>query len=131
MITKEQVMPLLLKACPSFAERWKVHLLFYKEEELLYIDLGEFADHLIDLYNQALTQEFPAVFSRVEEFYTEGDEYVKEAATMGLLEGIQNIAGNRGLDPEVFLQYLRPKSAKCWKNLNDYWDGKTGRLNGR
>ena len=104
---------------------------YYGEEELLYIDLGEFADHLIDLYNQAQTQEFPAVFSTVEELHTEGDEYVKEAATIGLLEGIQNIAGNRGLDAEVFVQYLKPESAKWWKNLNDFWDGKTGSLKGR
>jgi hypothetical protein len=71
------------------------------------------------------------IFGIIEKLYVEGDEYVKEAATIGLLEGIQNITGNRRLDPEVFVQYLKPESAKWWKKLNDFWDGKTGRLSGR
>lgn len=50
---------------------------------------------------------------------------MKEAATIGLLEGIQNIMGKRRLAPEVFVQYLKPESMKLWKKLNDFWDDKT------
>jgi len=120
-------MPLLLEACPSFAERRKEHRVFCGEAELLYIDLGEFADHLIDLYKQNQKQEFPAIFCAVEELHKEGDDYVREAATIGLLEGVQNIAGNRGLDPEVFVEYLEPESKKWWKKLNDFWNDKMGK----
>lgn len=124
-------MPLFLKACPSFAGRWKEHREYYGEEALLYIGLGEFAEHIIDLYRQGRIQEFLAVFHTVEELYTEGDEYVKEATTNGLLEGIQNIAGHRGLDAEVFVQYLKPETRKWWKKLNDFWEGKTVKLKGK
>ncbi|MEO6725819.1 MAG: hypothetical protein ABIU20_09700 [Blastocatellia bacterium] len=120
-------MPLLLSACPSFAERWKEHRAYYGEEELLYIDLGEFAGHLIDLYKQDQKQEFPAVFCTVENLHIEGDEYVREAATIGLLEGMQNIAGNRGVGPDVFEQYLKPESKKWWGKLNDFWNGDAGK----
>ena len=118
-------MPLLLEACPSFAERWKEHRAFYGDEQLLYIDVGEFAGHLIDLYKQNQKQEFSAIFSTIEKLHIEGDDYVKEVATIGFLEGVQNIAGNSGLDPEVFVEYLKPESIKWWKKLNDFWNGKT------
>ena len=124
MITKEQVMPLFLEACPSFIEKWKEHRAFYEGEDLLYVDLGEFARHLVELYKLNRTDEFPAVFEVIERLHLEGDAYVKEAATIGMLEGIQNVAGNSGVDPEEFSRYLKPESAKWWRQLNDFWDGK-------
>ena len=62
VILKEQVIPLLLNACPSFSERWKEHHALYDDEELLYVDLGEFAHHLIELLKNNQRNEFPAVF---------------------------------------------------------------------
>ena len=123
MITKEQVMPLLLNSCPSFSEKWREHRAFY-DEELLYADLGEFASHLVELQMTHRIEEFPAVFQVVERLHLEDDHYVKEAATIGLLEGIQNVAGNTGVEPEEFLQYLQPESVKWWRQLNDFWNAK-------
>jgi hypothetical protein len=124
MIMKEQVMPLFLKACPSFTEKWKEHRAIYEDEDLLYVDLGEFAHHLVELYKANQTDEFPAVFEIIERLHLEGNAYVKEAATIGMLEGIQNVAGNSGVDPEEFFPYLKPESAKWWRQLNDFWNGK-------
>ena len=125
MITKDQVMPLLLEACPSFSEKLKEHRAFYEDEDLLYVELGEFAHHLVELHKSNQAGEFPAVFEIVERLHLEGDAYVKEAATIGLLEGIQNVAGNSGVDPEEFFPSLKPESAKRRRQLNDFWDGKT------
>jgi hypothetical protein len=69
------------------------------------------------------TEEFPAVFQVVETWHILGDSYVQEAATIGLLEGIQNIAGNEGMDPEAFAPWLLPESQKWWGKLNRFWDG--------
>jgi hypothetical protein len=77
MITKEQVMPLLLNACPSFSKRWEEHRAFYEDEKLLYVDLGEFAHHLVELLKANRTEEFPAVFEIIERMHLEGDHYVK------------------------------------------------------
>ena len=92
---------------------------------MLYVDLGEFAHHLVELHKANQTNEFPAIFEVIERLHLEGDAYVKEAATIGMLEGIQNVAGNSDVNPEEFSQYLKPKSAKWWRSLNDFWDGKT------
>jgi hypothetical protein len=123
-ITKEQVMPLLLEACPSFTRKWEEHRAFYDNEDLLYVDLGEFAHHLVELHKWNQTSEFPAVFNVIERLHLEGDDYVKEAATIGMLEGIQNVAGNLDIDPELFALYLKSESAKRWHQLNDFWGGK-------
>jgi len=124
MITKEQVMLLLLNACPSFSKRWKEHQSFYRDDELLYVDLGEFACHLVELKAANRTEEFQAIFDIIERLLVEGDHYVKEAATIGLLEGIQNVAGNSGVELEQFVKYLKPESAKWWRQVNDFWDAK-------
>ena len=56
--------------------------------------------------------------------HLDGDQYVKEAATIGMLEGIQNVALNSGVEPESFVAYLKPESAKWWRQLNDFWEAK-------
>ena len=117
-------MPLLLEACPSFTEKWREHRAYWGEEQLLYLDLSEFARHLVELQRSNQTNEFLVVFNVVERLHLEGDDFVKEAATIGLLEGIQNIAGNNGVNPEVFVPYLKSNSVKWWRQLNDFWDGK-------
>jgi hypothetical protein len=126
VIEKAQVMPLLLEACPSFRRRWDSYVGDDAYEEgLLYVDLGIFADHLVDLLRRDQTSEFRAVFDMVERLHVEGDPYVKEAATIGLLEGLQNVAGHAGLDPQEFVPWLEPEAARWWAELNDFWDGKS------
>jgi hypothetical protein len=126
IITKEEVMPLLLMACPSFESYWLEYLndsYGPGDEQLLYIDLGEFSQHLVRLYKQENTSEFAAVFEVVELLHIDGDDYVKEAATIGLLESIQNVSGNNQIDPEVFTQYFGTESLNWWRRLNDFWNG--------
>lgn len=123
MITGEQVIPLLLEACPSFRPAWEEHLKKHNEP-LLYVALGGFARHLLELHCGNQTDRFPAICRAIERLQIEGDSYVREAATIGLLEGIQNVWRNDE-DPELFVQYLLPESARWWRSLKDFWDGKS------
>lgn len=118
MISKDQVMPLLMEACPSYR-------LPAEDRELLYVMLGDFAHHLLQLHRQHQVEVFPAIARVIERLHVEGDQYVREATTIGLLEGIQNVWGNEGTDPELFVQHLLPVSVKWWKSLNDFWNGKS------
>jgi hypothetical protein len=117
-ISKDQVMPLLMEACPSYR-------LPSEDRELLYVMLGDFAHHLLQLHRQHRTEAFPAVAEAIERLHVEGDHDVREAATIGLLEGIQNVWSNKGTDPELFVKHLLPESAKWWQSLNDFWSGKS------
>lgn len=87
-------MPLLMEACPSYR-------LPSDDQELLYVTLGDFGRHLLALQRQSRTQEFAAVARAIERLHVEGDHYVREAATIGLLEGILNVWSSEGTDPEL------------------------------
>jgi len=120
-IEQHQVMPMLLNACPSFRETWEASLK-RSDTALLYISLGEFARHLRELYIIDNVNEFPAVATVIENLHVNGTPYVKEAASVGLLENIQNSWRNNGIDPEEFAKFLKPESKKWWKSLNDFWN---------
>jgi hypothetical protein len=124
VITNLQVIPLLLEVCPSFKERYDEHLKD-NDGELLYVALGSFAHHLLELYQQHQTQNFFAVGRVIERLHIEGDHHVREAATIGLLEGIQNVWGNKNVKPDLFLPYLLPESIRWWQSLNNFWSGKS------
>src|SRR5262245_21582 len=105
MIDQQEVIPLLLAASPSFQPAWEEHRREYGEE-LLYVALGAYASHLLSLQQRGQIRDFPAVGHVVERLHLEGSPFVREAATIGLLEAIQNVWSNSGVDPEVFAAHL-------------------------
>jgi hypothetical protein len=126
-ISKSEVMELFLQACPSYKKRWDKYFQENYEsgdEQLLYIDLADFATHFVDLYKNNELSEFPAVFDVIELLHTSGDDFVKEAASIGLLEELQNRLLSNEIKTNVFSQYLKQESLNWWNHLNDFWDGK-------
>lgn len=130
MITPDQVMPLLLKACPSFTDTW----LSIEEENkddsvpagrLLYLDAGDFVRHLAGLKGAGTTDEFNAVFDVIERLVVEGDDYVSNLGVIGFIEGFQmHTVTSFGLDPEIhFRPHLRPISHAWWIRVNRFWAG--------
>ena len=88
--------------------------------------LTVFARHLVSLLQQARTDELPAAFAVVERLHAEGSPDVQEAATIGLLEDVQTLAQNAGIDPSSFEPFLGPISRQWWIQLNEFWAGKIG-----
>jgi hypothetical protein len=125
MIKESQMLPMLVEVCPTFAEKWQEHKEEYKDEEnhLHYIALADFARHLFELERQNQTENFAEIFELIERFNFEGSESVQNAVVVGLLESLQNIAGNNNFDDQVFLKYLRPESLKWWNQVHKFWDG--------
>jgi hypothetical protein len=80
----------------------------------------------VEQLDAGATQNFEAIFDVVERWHCEGDSYTKEAAMNGLLEGIQNISLNRGIDPRRFESWLKPLSKRSWDSLNRAWNGEDG-----
>ncbi len=117
------MIPSLLGACPSFERPWRDYVSspFYDEDSLI-VHLGRFATHLVDLMVRGTVSEFEAVFEVVERLLVDGDIHVRRVITVGLLEGIQNVSGDK-TDPERFVRYPKPESARKWQLLNDAWNG--------
>lgn len=133
MIIKDQVMEMLLISSPSYKNRYDKYIKEnYKpgEERLIYIEVCDFIHHLFDNYLKREVDEFDNIFELIERLHTDGDDPVKELATVGFLEDLQNILLRQNIDLIVFEVYLRPVSRTWWNNLIDFWNGKTGYLGG-
>jgi len=124
MISKDDMIPLMLEACPSFEPKWREFLDSWQEESEppIYLALSDLARHLIDMLARKDTATFPVVFAVVERWHVEGSLYVIEAATVGLLEDLQNTGLHKGTDPEQFRPWLLPESAKWWDKLYAFWE---------
>lgn len=126
MISRDGTVPLLLVACPSYGARW----IDYSssgdfDPDLLYVHLGDFARHVVDLLERSDLSEFTALAGVVERLHVEGDPYVREAATVGLLEGIQNVAGHRAVSTAALEAVLHPETRRWWASLNAFWNTQT------
>lgn len=113
-------MEVLVASCPTFREDWEQHLVEWGNG-VLFVAAGAFAEHLFSLHMAKDESSFPKVTAAIERFHNEGTPAVKELATVGVLEGIQNFWANRGADPEVFGRYFEPESRRRWDNLNASW----------
>ncbi len=115
----------MLAACPSFQPAWNAFVEEWKDEpEGLpqYLALAELARHLIGMLARNETASFPAIFDVVEQWHLQGDSYVREAATIGLLEDLQNTNLHESTKPEEFRVFFGPVSANWWNKLYGFWE---------
>jgi hypothetical protein len=132
VIRREDVLNGLFDACPSFkSSPWcsEYQAEFASEPEPLdYILASAFIRHLVDLHVAGREEEFLAVFRFFETLHLNGDDYVKELATIGFLEDLQNSnLHHSGSSPDDFLTFLGPHSRWWWEELHLSW---TGQLDG-
>jgi hypothetical protein len=113
----------LLQADPSLREKWEIFQEQYRSDgELpLYLALSELARHLIHDLETGNTHRFDAVFDVVERWHIHGDPNVKEAATVGLLEDLQNGHLLCKTSSEDFLPWLRPETLGWWTKVHEFW----------
>ena len=138
MIGRDDVMPMLLEAVPSFSGQWheiEDDPIFLDETtgtRLHYIDVAWFAPHVVGLQRSGATGELISLFEVIELFHIDGDEYVKQLATIGYLEGIQNACSHTtDVGQQEFEPYLGPESRRWWRGLNAFWSGKAPAVQAR
>lgn len=124
------MMQVILTGCPAFLERWQAFQRDWADdpEPPLYIALGDFARHLVLLLERGDIGGLEAAFEAIERLHTEGEHYVREAATIGILEALQNENLHSRTAPRDFERYLRPESRRWWAKLNQFWAGDASAL---
>ncbi|HET7823426.1 MAG TPA: hypothetical protein VFL10_18030 [Ornithinibacter sp.] len=129
MIRAADVMPMLVRACPSFAPTWaslqddEIHL-GQDGTRLTYLDAGEFTRHLVEQFAAGEIDEVRGSFVVIEAMHTDGDEYVRELATIGFLEGVQTAAAHDSrCEPADFEAFLGVESRRWWRGLEAFWSG--------
>lgn len=123
MIDRAHMFDPLLEADPSFAPQWNAFLADWEDERELphYLALSDLAHHLVAQLEAGDTQRFKAVFHVVERWHVEGDRDVREAATIGLLEDLQNAHLYRSARPQDFLKWMGPCSRRFWGKVEAFW----------
>ena len=125
MITKAEIIPLLLKACPGFQPMWQAHLDWWGNEEPGgFNDAAEFALYLVESYERGQTSEFTAEFETIERILNEGNQEAREIAAIGIIEDLQTIGSNHVCGADVFLEWLGPTSRAAWDQIERMWEGK-------
>jgi hypothetical protein len=125
VITRDAMMEPILKVSPSFEPIWHAFLAEWKDHpEGLpqYLVLSDLARHIARLLESAADRELREIFQVVEAWHVHGDPYVKEAATVGLLEDLQNtnVVGDQA--PDQCLAYLGPQSLRWWRKVERFWE---------
>ena len=130
-ITKDRFFEGMIFACPSFEGNWLRFLDEWKGNPILvengadgtlphYLLLSELANHLIRFLEVGETSDFPEIFAVIEDWIIYGDQYVGEAAVVGLLEDLTAEHRYRTAEPSDFLTWLGPTSKKWWFEVIDF-----------
>lgn len=90
-ITKAEVVPLLLEACPTAVPAWEEHLVWWdgKEERGGFNDVNVFARHIVESYARGVTTECEALFATVERILNDGNEEARSLAALGVFESLK------------------------------------------
>jgi hypothetical protein len=87
--------------------------------------LAELGNHIVDLFEAGRPQYLQPAFNLAERLISRGTEEERQAAIVGFLETVQNVASHRQCGATAFTVYLGPLSRTAWTELNEIWKGKT------
>jgi hypothetical protein len=120
----DHIIPLLVASCPSYRERWRdiSHSSDF-EPDLIYLHLGNFADHFMIVLNRFDERDLEGICDAIEQLHVYGDAHVRQAATVGLLESIQNLARNTCSSTLALETHLGVVSKRWWHSLEAFWNG--------
>lgn len=112
--------PMLLAADPSFQPVWDSHRVD-GDEPLTYAVLGDLASHLLAKLRDGDRDSLKAILHVVELWLEQGARSVREAATVGFVEDLQNINLHRGTTPADIVPFLGPRGRLAWGDVEAFW----------
>lgn len=133
LIWRDQMMPLMLAACPSFQAHWKacyglgVSKKCNVDQDVpdalpLYLSVDDLSRHIACKLDFNETSEFAAVFAIVERWIVEGSETVKAVAITGFLEDLLRPHIYALSGPKDLLLWVGPRTYKWWVEVGGFWD---------
>lgn len=125
MISRLDMFDVLLEVDPTFQPVWEAFADKWRDQtELpLYLALGDLARHVIGKLEGGQVRELQHIFAVVERWLADGDELVREATTIGLLEDLQNRNLHKTTSPDQLKQWLGLRSAAQWIEVERFWSG--------
>ncbi len=86
--------------------------------------MGELASHSVDLFETGDIHGVRLAFDLAEQLLTSPLPAGRDAATLGFLETVQNVASHRKCGMAAFEEFLGAKSRVVWAELMEVWRGK-------
>lgn len=124
MIDRQSMFVPVLAAHPGFTSQYDAFLAAYEgdaAEPPIYLLLADLARDCSRLLGEGRQAETMRILGVVEDWLMRGDAYVKEAATIGFLECLQNEALHRGTTPDDFFRLLGPEARFWWAKVARFW----------
>jgi hypothetical protein len=132
MITRYDMFEPLLEVLPAFRPNWEAFVAYWKDNPNHqkddprdlpnYLLLGDLADYLAERLLADDTDSVARALAVCERWLLEGEHYVQEAATVGLLEDLQNRAQRLDIAEERFTALLGPEGKHWWDKVNAFWN---------
>ena len=110
------------RAYPALSEKLSSLPEHERSDSRTMTDLGT---HVVDLFEEGHIEAVRPAFELVERLISGDTESERQAAIVGFLETVQNVASHRTCGASVFEQFLGGESVGAWKELNATWSGKT------
>ena len=118
------VIPRLLASCPSLTVPWKAHLDDWDGDERGNFNDAAVAAHLlVELLEAHDLQQLQRGLATIEDLLVGGDQEARAMLIVGVIEDVQTISSNRGLDLAEFSPFLGPETAAAWDRVLQYWQG--------
>ncbi len=127
MIDRAEMMAAIIQTSPGFAAAYDAFLAEWQDESETpyYLALADYSRYLIALLGGGAREQLHAAFDTIERLNTEGLAYVREAATIGILESLQNTNLHSHTTPDQFIEFLGPTSLRYWRKVEDFWQNGT------
>lgn len=127
MIDRIAMMEAIIAASPEFAPTFSEFVDEWANEPELpyYLALADYSRHLIQLLEAKACDGLQAAFKTIESLIASGDDYVRTAGVIGILENLQNTNLHSVTEPNRFLEFLGPTSLKYWDKVADFWENGT------
>jgi hypothetical protein len=90
-----------------------------------YLALAEFSRHIISLLQTGDRQQLHDAFETTERLHADGDAYVREATTIGIIKSLRNTNLHTTTTPDQFIEFLRPVTLRYWRKVEDFWENGT------
>ena len=93
------------------------------DEFICYIWIGSVIRTALDKFKLGDNSEMLQLLKMAEYFHNHSDQEVREFSSVGIIEGIQNIAGCKDIEYGKFIQLIPPALLPAWKDVIKFWNG--------
>ena len=92
------------------------------DQDLPFVQMGSYAEYLVDELMARRTTPFPALFAEVERLLCRGSSGERYFAIVGFIEDVQNATLRASLPLSIWAPWLLKETATAWAVVERSWN---------